>query len=303
MTTSAAHRKNMRIAFIGLGNMGNPMVRNLLKQGHTVKVYDVVATLVEKLAQAGCEAAASALECAQGVDCVITMLPSSPHVRRAYLAENGVLAGAKRGTRLIDCSTIDPITAREVAMEARARGCPMVDAPVSGGVGGAEAATLTFMVGGESVDFEAAKPLLQAMGRNIVHCGGPGNGQVAKICNNMMLAAGMIATAEAMTLAAKLGMDPKVFASVANTSSGRCWSSDTYNPYPGVMENVPAARDYAGGFGSDLMLKDLGLVTDAAKAARHPVLLGALAQQIYQKHSLDGNGAKDFSSVILQYLG
>ena len=178
----------------------------------------------------------------------------------------------------------------------------MVDAPVSGGVGGAEAGTLTFMVGGEARDFEVAKPILQAMGKNIVHCGGIGNGQVAKICNNMMLAVEMIATAEGMTLAAKLGMDPKVFAAIVNTSSGRCWSSDTYNPYPGVLEGVPASRGYAGGFGSDLMLKDLTLVTDAAKVAKHPVMLGAIAQQIYQKHSVDGNGAKDFSSVILQYM-
>jgi 3-hydroxyisobutyrate dehydrogenase len=189
-----------------------------------------------------------------------------------------------------------------VSKEASARGCPMVDAPVSGGVGGAEAGTLTFMVGGETQDFERAKPVLQAMGKNIVHCGGSGNGQVAKICNNMMLAIEMIATSEGMTLAAKLGMDPKVFASIVNTSSGRCWSSDTYNPYPGVLEGVPASRGYSGGFGADLMLKDLTLVTDAAKAAKQPVMMGALAQQIYQKHSMDGNGPKDFSSVILHYL-
>ncbi len=187
-------------------------------------------------------------------------------------------------------------------MDAKAKSCPMVDAPVSGGVGGAEAGTLTFMVGGEVQDFEIARPILQAMGKNIVHCGGVGNGQVAKICNNMMLAIEMIATAEGMTLAAKLGMDPKVFAAIVNTSSGRCWSSDTYNPYPGVLENVPSSRGYTGGFGADLMLKDLTLATDAAKVAKQPVMLGALAQQIYQKHSNDGNGPKDFSSVILQYM-
>jgi 3-hydroxyisobutyrate dehydrogenase len=157
------------------------------------------------------------------------------------------------------------------------------------------------MVGGDAKDFEAARPVLQAMGKNIVHCGGIGNGQVAKICNNMMLAIEMIATSEGMTLAAKLGMDPKVFAAIVNTSSGRCWSSDTYNPFPGVLEGVPSSRGYTGGFGSDLMLKDLTLVTDAAKAAKHPVMLGALAQQIYQKHSNEGHGAKDFSSVIAQY--
>jgi 3-hydroxyisobutyrate dehydrogenase len=236
------------------------------------------------------------------VDVVITMLPSSPHVRSVYLSEYGVLKGAKSGTPLIDSSTIDPLTARDVAMEAKARGCRMVDAPVSGGVGGAEAGTLTFMVGGDPADYEAAKPILQAMGKNIVHCGGIGNGQVAKICNNMMLAIEMIATSEGMTLAAHLGMDPKVFAAIVNTSSGRCWSSDTYNPFPGVLENVPAARGYSGGFGADLMLKDLTLVTDAAKNAKHAVMLGAMAQQIYQKHSSDGHGAKDFSSVILQYM-
>ena len=293
----------MKIGFIGLGHMGNPMCRNLLKHGHTLKAYDVVPDLLKKLtAEKGVEAATSAQDAARGVEVLITMLPSSPHVRAVYLGELGVLAAAAPGTPLIDCSTIDPLTAREVAMDARAKPCPMVDAPVSGGVGGAEAGTLTFMVGGEAKDFEAAKPILQAMGKNIVHCGGAGNGQVAKICNNMMLAIEMIATSEGMTLAAKLGMDPRVFASIVNTSSGRCWSSDTYNPYPGVLDNVPASRGYSGGFGADLMLKDLTLVTDAAKSARHPVMLGALAQQIYQKHSVDGNGAKDFSSVILQYM-
>ncbi len=292
----------MKIGFVGLGHMGNPMCRNLLKHGHTLRIYDVVPELVRKLAGPGCEAAASALEATRGAEMVITMLPSSPHVRRAYLGDTGVLAGAAPGTPLVDCSTIDPLTARDVAMEVRAKGCTMLDAPVSGGVGGAENATLTFMVGGEAKDFEAARPVLQAMGKNIVHCGGPGNGQVAKICNNMMLAVEMIATAEGMTLAAKLGMDPKVFAGIVNTSSGRCWSSETYNPYPGVLDGVPAARGYSGGFGADLMLKDLTLVTDAAKSARQPVMLGALAQQIYQKHSADGHGAKDFSSVILQYL-
>ncbi len=291
----------MKIGFVGLGNMGAPMCRNLLKHGHTLKVYDVVPELVRKLAQQGVEAGASAADCAKGVDLLVTMLPSSPHVRTVYQGADGVLASVAPGMLLVDCSTIDPLTAREVAMDAKAKGCRMVDAPVSGGVGGAEAATLTFMVGGEAADFEAARPVLQCMGKNIVHCGGAGNGQVAKICNNMMLAIEMIATSEGMTLAAKLGMDPKVFASIVNTSSGRCWSSDTYNPYPGVLDSAPASRGYSGGFGSDLMLKDLTLVTEAAKSARQPVLLGALAQQIYQKHSVDGHGGKDFSSVILQY--
>lgn len=292
----------MKIGFIGLGNMGNPMARNLVKNGHAVRGYDVVPALLDKAAAQGVARATSVSDCVAGCEVVITMLPSSPHVRSVYEGEGGVLSSAKPGMLLIDSSTIDPLTAREVAFDARAKSLAMVDAPVSGGTGGAEAGTLTFMVGGETRDFEAAKPLLACMGRNIVHCGGSGNGQVAKICNNMMLAVEMIATSEGMTLAAKLGMDPKVFAGIVNTSSGRCWSSDTYNPYPGVLEGVPASRGFTGGFGADLMLKDLTLVTEAAKSARVPVLLGAVAQQVYQKHSADGHGGKDFSSVILQYL-
>ena len=291
----------MKIGFIGLGHMGNPMARNLLKQGHTLKVFDMVPESVKKLTELGAESASSAGKCAHGVEVLITMLPSSPHVRSVYQGEQGVLASVSPGTLLIDSSTIDPHTARDVAMDARAHGNNMVDAPVSGGTGGAEAGTLTFMVGGDVTDFEKAKTVLQCMGKNIVHCGGAGNGQVAKICNNMMLAIEMIATAEGMALAAKLGMDPKVFAAIANSSSGRCWSSDTYNPYPGVLENVPASRGYAGGFGSDLMLKDLTLVTEAAKAAKQPVMLGAAAQQLYQMHSTMGNGALDFSSIIKLY--
>jgi 3-hydroxyisobutyrate dehydrogenase len=292
----------MKIAFIGLGNMGNPMARNLIKAGHTLKVFDVVPALSQKLVDLGCEAASSAGECAADVDAVITMLPSSPHVRTVYTGDDSILAFAAAGTLLIDSSTIDPHTARDVASDARGRSFRMVDAPVSGGTGGAEAGTLTFMVGGAAEDFERAKPILQAMGKNIVHCGGAGNGQVAKICNNMMLAIEMIATAEGMSLAAKLGMDPKVFAAIANTSSGRCWSSDTYNPYPGVIDTAPASRGYTGGFGADLMLKDLTLVTEAAKSAKQPVVLGAAAQQLYQMHSTMGNGALDFSSIIKLYM-
>lgn len=292
----------MRIGFIGLGHMGGPMCANLLAKGHAVRAYDVVPALVDRAVAKGAAKATSVADCVAGAEAVVTMLPSSPHVRAVYCGDSGVIHHAKPGTLLIDSSTIDPLTAREVAFDAMARGLAMVDAPVSGGTAGAEAATLTFMVGGSTKDFEAAKALLACMGRNIVHCGAGGNGQVAKICNNLMLGIGMIATSEAMTLAAKLGMDPKVFAGIVNTSSGRCWSSDTYNPYPGVLDGVPASRGYAGGFGSDLMLKDLGLAAEAARNARVPVLLGAVAQQVYQKHSADGHGGKDFSSVILQYL-
>ena len=289
----------MRIAFIGLGNMGAPMARNLLKAGHSLVVFDVVRRNVDVLTALGAAAAASAKSAAQAGELVITMLPSSPHVKSVYLGEDGVLAGAMADVPLIDSSTIDPHTAREVAAAALSHGNPMADAPVSGGTGGAEAATLTFMVGVESPAlFERIRPLLAHMGKNIVHCGGVGTGQVAKICNNMLLGISMIGVAETMNLGASLGIDPKVLAGIINSSSGRCWSSDTYNPYPGVMDNVPAARGYSGGFGTDLMLKDLGLAADAAKQARQPVALGAMAQQIYQLWSSRGAGAKDFSSII-----
>jgi 3-hydroxyisobutyrate dehydrogenase len=226
------------------------------------------------------------------------MLPSSPHVKSVYLGDAGVLAGAAAGTTLIDSSTIDPATAREVAAAALARGFAMADAPVSGGTGGAEAGTLTFMVGAEPALFERIKPVLAHMGRNIVHCGGAGTGQVAKICNNMLLGISMVGVAEAMNLGVALGIDPKVLAGIINTSSGRCWSSDTYNPYPGVLPNAPASRGYTGGFGTDLMLKDLGLATDAAKQARQSVVMGATAQQLYQLLSSQGAGGLDFSSII-----
>ena len=226
------------------------------------------------------------------------MLPSSPHVKSVYLGEDGVLAGVAAGIPLIDSSTIDPHSAREVAAAAQKHGNPMADAPVSGGTRGAEAGTLTFMVGAEPALFERIRPLLANMGKNIVHCGAAGTGQVAKICNNMLLGISMIGLAEAMNLGVALGIDPKVLAGVINTSSGRCWSSETNNPYPGVLENVPAARGYTGGFGTDLMLKDLGLATDAAKQAKQSVAMGGTAQQLYQLWSSQGAGALDFSSII-----
>jgi len=288
----------MKIAFIGLGNMGAPMARNLLKAGHALTVFDVVRDSVAALASLGAAAATSPKDAASRAELVITMLPSSAHVRTVYLGDAGVLAGAGRGAALIDSSTIDPHTAREVAAAAAKGGHPMADAPVSGGTGGAEAGTLTFMVGADGELFERIKPILAHMGRNIVHCGGAGTGQVAKICNNMLLGISMIGVSEAMSLGAALGIEPKVLASIINTSSGRCWSSDTYNPYPGVMDNVPASRGYTGGFGTDLMLKDLGLATDAAKQVKQSVVLGAMAQQLYQLWSSAGAGARDFSSII-----
>lgn len=291
----------MKIGFIGLGHMGAPMARNLLKAGEQLVVFDVVKEAVEKLCGLGAAPATSAKDAAAQAEMVITMLPSSPHVRMVYLGEDGVLSGVRPGVVLVDSSTIDPHTAREVAKLAADRGNPMADAPVSGGTGGAEAATLTFMVGGSAALFHQVRPILACMGKNIIHCGDSGNGQVAKICNNMLLAISMIGVAEAMTLGVSLGIEAKVLADIINTSSGRCWSSDTYNPYPGVMENVPAARGYTGGFGADLMLKDLGLANDAAKLARQPVMMGALAQQLYQLMSSRGFGQQDFSAIVNLY--
>jgi len=288
----------MNIAFIGLGNMGAPMAHNLLKAGHRLVVFDVVQSHLDALTSHGAIAATSPKSAAAAAELVITMLPSSPHVRAVYLGEDGVLAGVVAGVTLVDSSTIDPHTAREVAAAALRHGNPMADAPVSGGTGGAQAGTLTFMVGATVEIFEHLKPVLALMGKNIIHCGSAGNGQVAKICNNLLLGISMVGVSEAMNLGVALGIEPGVLAGVINTSSGRCWSSDTYNPYPGLMENAPSARGYSGGFGTDLMLKDLGLATEAAKQIKQPVVLGAVAQQLYQMSSAQGAGLKDFSSII-----
>jgi 3-hydroxyisobutyrate dehydrogenase len=288
----------MNIAFIGLGHMGGPMARNLIKAGHGLDVFDIVPRNVEALTALGATPATSAKHAASRAELVVTMLPSSPHVKSAYLGADGVLEGVAAGVPLIDSSTIDPHTAREVAAAAGKHGNAMADAPVSGGTGGAEAGTLTFMVGAEPTLFEAIHPILAQMGKKIVHCGPAGTGQVAKICNNMLLGISMIGVAEAMNLGVALGIDPKVLAGIINSSSGRCWSSDSYNPYPGVMDGVPAARGYTGGFAGDLMLKDLGLATDAAKQAGQSVAMGALARQLYQLWSAQGGGAQDFSAII-----
>jgi 3-hydroxyisobutyrate dehydrogenase len=289
----------MHIGFLGLGNMGAPMARNLLKAGHSLTVFDPFTQAVAALVEAGASAAASPTAVAKaGVEVIITMLPTAAHVKQVYLGKDGLLAHVGQGVLLIDSSTIDPLTAREVATLATAQGNPMLDAPVSGGTGGAAAGTLTFMVGGSVSVFDQALPILSAMGKNVVHCGSAGNGQVAKIANNMLLGISMVGVAEAMALGVALGMDAKVLAGIINTSSGRCWSSELYNPFPGVLDNVPAARGYSGGFGSDLMLKDLGLATDAARHARQPVPLGATAQQLYQTFSLQGHGGLDFSAII-----
>lgn len=292
----------MHIGFLGLGNMGGPMARNLLKAGHSVTVYDPSTQAVAALVEAGASPATSPASVAQAsVAAIVSMLPAAAQVKQVYLGKDGLLAHVAKGVLLIDSSTIDPLSAREVAAQAAAQGNPMLDAPVSGGTGGATAGTLTFMVGGAVADFDRAGPILSAMGKNIVHCGASGNGQVAKIANNLLLGISMAGVAEAMSLGVALGMDAKVLAGIINTSSGRCWSSEINNPYPGVLDNAPASRGYSGGFGAELMLKDLGLATEAARHARQPVQLGAAAQQLYQSLSLRGHGGLDFSAIIKLY--
>ncbi|KWZ30956.1 3-hydroxyisobutyrate dehydrogenase [Burkholderia semiarida] len=291
----------MEIAFIGLGNMGGPMAANLLKAGHALTVFDLDANAVGAAVRAGATAAASPRDAAARGALIITMLPAAQHVRAVYLGDDGVLAGARAGATLVDCSTIDPGTVRAVADAAARRDLPLADAPVSGGTGGAQAGTLTFMVGADGALFERIRPVLLDMGRNVVHCGGTGTGQIAKICNNLLLGISMMGVAEAMALGAALGIDPAVLAGIINTSTGRCWSSDTYNPYPGVSDAAPAARGYAGGFAANLMLKDLGLATEAARGAHQPVWMGALAQQLYQSMSQQGLGTLDFSACVKLY--
>ena len=229
------------------------------------------------------------------------MLPAAAHVRSVWLGEDGVLAGIGEGVPAVDCSTIDPQTARDVAAAAARQGVQMADAPVSGGTGGAQAGTLTFMVGASQALFDTLHPVLAQMGRNIVHCGDVGTGQVAKICNNLLLGISMVGVSEAMALGAALGIDSEVLAGVINSSTGRCWSSEVYNPWPGIVEAAPASRGYTGGFGAELMLKDLGLATEAARQAHQPVVMGAVAQQLYQAMSLRGEGGKDFSAIINSY--
>ncbi|KTC61228.1 3-hydroxyisobutyrate dehydrogenase [Pseudomonas savastanoi] len=291
----------MNIAFIGLGNMGAPMARNLIKAGHSLQVFDLNKSVLAEFAELGAQVSDSPRQAAEGSELVITMLPAAAHVRSVYLNDDGVLKGISPGVPAVDCSTIDPQTIRDIAAVAAQQGLVLGDAPVSGGTGGAQAGTLTFMVGGSAEHFAVLKPVLEQMGRNIVHCGDVGTGQIAKICNNMLLAISMIGVSESMALGNALGIDTHVLAGIINTSTGRCWSSEAYNPWPGIVETAPASRGYSGGFGAELMLKDLGLATEAARAAHQPVILGAVAQQLYQAMSLRGDGGKDFSAIIEGY--
>jgi len=288
----------MKIAFIGLGNMGGPMALNLHKAGHAVAAFDLSAAACDALRAQGVAIAASAAESVQGAEVVVSMLPASQHVESLYLGEQGLLAKIAPGTLVVDSSTIAAATSRKVAEAGAARGIAVIDAPVSGGTGGAIAGTLTFMVGGSEADLERARPVLEKMGANIFHAGAAGAGQTAKICNNMLLGILMIGTSEAIALGVANGLDPKVLSEIMRRSSGGNWALEKYNPLPGVMENAPASKGYAGGFGTDLMLKDLGLAQENAMAVKAATPLGGLARNLYAAHSLAGHGALDFSSVI-----
>ncbi len=286
------------IAFIGLGNMGGPMALNLVRAGYRLSVFDLVPSAVQTLVEAGATAAATAADAVREADVVVSMLPASQHVKTLYLAAGGVLDTARAGTLLIDSSTIASQAAIEVATAAKARGFTMLDAPVSGGTAGAAAGTLTFIVGGEDDTLTQARPILEKMGKNIFHAGGNGAGQTAKICNNMLLGILMAGTSEAIALGVANGLDPKVLSEIMSKSSGRNWALELYNPWPGVMDGTPASREYSGGFGTDLMLKDLGLAEETAMAARTATPLGSVTRQLYQLHSQAGQGRLDFSSIV-----
>jgi 3-hydroxyisobutyrate dehydrogenase len=287
----------MRIGFIGLGNMGGPMAANLLKAGHDVAGFDLSPGARDVFVAHGGKTAPSAAAAASGVELVVTMLPAGPHVRDVYTRDDGVLGAAAPGTLLVDSSTIDVESARAVAAAAAERGFDMLDAPVSGGVGGATAGTLTFMVGGSEAGFERALPVLAVMGKTIVHAGPSGTGQAAKICNNMILGVSMIAVSEAFALADKLGLDHQKLFDISSKSSGQCWSMTNYCPVPGPVPTSPANRDYQAGFTADMMLKDLLLAQAAAKASGAETPMGAEAATFYQKLAKAGLGTKDFSVV------
>jgi 3-hydroxyisobutyrate dehydrogenase len=285
-----------RIAFIGLGNMGGGMAANLVAAGHDVQAFDLSAAAVARAVASGCTAAADAAAACAKAEIVITMLPGGHHVESVY--GDSVFAATSAGATLVDCSTIDVATAKRVAAEAADKGFAMLDAPVSGGIAAAAAGTLTFMVGGTEAGFETAQPYLAAMGRTVVHAGASGAGQAAKICNNMMLGAEMIATCEAFLLADKLGLDPQKFFEIASVSSGQSWSLTTYAPWPGVGPETPADRDYQGGFATALMLKDLRLAAEAAASVGADTPMGARATELYEAFAADGNGARDFSAIL-----
>ncbi|WP_137889346.1 3-hydroxyisobutyrate dehydrogenase [Pseudomonas sp. 2FE] len=286
-----------KVAFIGLGHMGLPMARNLLKAGFELKVFDLQQSAIDELAAEGAHPANDARDAVQEAEVVITMLPASRHVEDLYLGEQGLLGYIAPGSLVLECSTIAPESAKKVHQAAAELGLEMLDAPVSGGTAGAAAGTLTFMIGGQAGALEKARPLLNAMGKNIFHAGPDGAGQVAKVCNNQLLAVQMLGTAESMALGVANGLDPKTLAEIMRQSSGGNWVLERYNPWPGVMENAPASKGYSGGFMAELMTKDLGLAQEAAQATGSSTPMGALALSLYRLLLKQGHGQEDFSVV------
>ncbi len=289
------------IAFIGVGNMGGGMAANLARAGHAVRAFDLNEDALARAQANGCSRAVSAVEAVTGADAIVTMLPAGSHVRAAY--EGDIFAAASPHAILIDCSTIDVATAKLVGDAAAAHGLAMVDAPVSGGTAAADGGTLTFMVGGPDAAFARAQPILAAMGKAVIHAGSAGMGQAAKICNNMILGATMVATAEAFVLAEKLGLDAQTFFDISSKASGQSWSMTSYCPVPGPVPASPANRDYAGGFATALMLKDLKLAVAAATTAGASVPMGAQAEALYQLFANNGHGGRDFSAIVTLLRG
>ena len=292
-----------KIAFIGLGNMGKPMAENLLKKGYQLNIFDLNRAVLDDVAKQGAAVASSPVEAVKGVEMVITMLPAGQHVKSVYLGEGdnaGLLNRVNTNTIFVDCSTIAASDAKAVADVAKQNGIRFLDAPVSGGTGGATAGTLTFIVGGEQSDFDTIKPILEAMGKNIFHAGEVGAGQVAKICNNMLLGILMVGTAEAINLGVKNGLDPKVLSDIMLQSSGRNWALEVYNPYPNVLENVPSSKGYAGGFMTKLMHKDMQLAKQTATDTKINTPMADQATSLYTQH-MEHHADKDFSSIIGQY--
>lgn len=287
------------IAFIGIGNMGGPMALNLIKAGHDVCVFDLSESAVAQLVSAGASTKNSVIDCVKGAQFIISMLPAGKHVDSVYLSsETSLINHIAEGSVVIDSSTIDATTSRKVAKALAEKGVLFVDAPVSGGVGGAIAGTLSFMVGGSDEEFTLVEPILNAMGKNIFHAGDHGAGQIAKVCNNMLLSVLMIGTSEALQLGLANGLDAKVLSNIMSKSSGSNWTLDVYNPCPDVMENVPSSNDYQGGFMVELMAKDLGLAMDTAVDSQSSTPMGALARNLFAMHAASGNGKKDFSSIF-----
>jgi 3-hydroxyisobutyrate dehydrogenase len=287
------------IAFIGIGNMGGPMALNLIKAGHDVCVFDLSESAVARLVSAGASTKNSVIDCVKGAQFIISMLPAGKHVDSVYLSsETSLINHIAEGSVVIDSSTIDATTSRKVAKALAEKGVLFVDAPVSGGVGGAIAGTLSFMVGGSDEEFTLVEPILNAMGKNIFHAGDHGAGQIAKVCNNMLLSVLVIGTSEALQLGLANGLDAKVLSNIISKSSGSNWTLDVYNPCPDVMENVPSSNDYQGGFMVELMTKDLGLAMDTAVDSQSSTPMGALARNLFAMHAASGNGKKDFSSIF-----